>query len=39
MSSGIIKGDGLTIAGGCGRSRNYNAEYPTLLLGYVGCSV
>lgn len=39
MSSGIIKGDGLTSVRGCGRSRSYNAELPTSLLGCTGSSV
>lgn len=38
MSSGIIQGDRLTSAGSCDRSRSYNAEFPTLLFGYVGRS-
>lgn len=36
MSFVIIKGDGLTSARGGGRSRSYNAEFPTLWLGHVG---
>lgn len=36
MSFVIIKGDGLTSAGGGGRSRSYNADFPTLWLECVG---
>ena len=38
MSSGIIKGDGFTSARGGGRSRSYNAGFPTPLLASVGSS-